>query len=538
MRRIGVILGLLLMLVAANGYWFELGRPIALADAKLARIACVSYAPYHEPGETPFDAHLVVSAQRIDADLATLARRFNCVRTYSVSAGLDQVPALARKHGMTVYLGIWLSRNALDNERELSHGIEIANRERDVVRAVIVGNEVLLRGELAQETLATHIERVKAATGLPVTYADVWEFWLKYPKVAPAVSFITIHILPYWEDEPVPIDAAIDHVRAIREQMQAAFAGRELLIGETGWPSEGRQRRGAVPSRVNQARFAREFLNWAEPAGVQYNVIEAFDQPWKRLLEGTVGGYWGFYDSHLSEKFPMLGAVVEEPDWRAGPIAGLIAAALALVVALAFWRDAPPALLVFVMGANAAGATLWAQWRQMGFANRSVDEWLLTGSLTLVALATVALQLVVLTQWSAGRRVLSAPRCLSDVRWRAADSGDVLGALRFVWLFCVAVVNLLLVFDARYRDFPAWLFVAPIAGYVLCALAAAPSDRAARAPLAIEERLLSCWAIASALIIIVLERPINLCADAWGALCVVLGLCVLGRSGLRRTRLR
>src|SRR5438876_920503 len=33
--------------------------------------------------------------------------------------------------------------------------------------------------------------------------------------------------------------------------------------------------------------------------------IEAYDQPWKRQLEGTVGGYWGLLDSARRElKYP------------------------------------------------------------------------------------------------------------------------------------------------------------------------------------------------------------------------------------------
>ena len=38
---------------------------------------------------------------------------------------------------------------------------------------------------------------------MPVTYADVWEFWLRYRDVYEAVDFVTIHILPYWEDFPI-----------------------------------------------------------------------------------------------------------------------------------------------------------------------------------------------------------------------------------------------------------------------------------------------------------------------------------------------
>ena len=95
---------------------------------------------------------------------------------------------------------------------------------------------------------------MKSHVTVPVTYADVWEFWLRNRELYDAVDFVTIHILPYWEDFPIPREIAAAHVDVIRKRMAVAFPGKEILIGETGWPSAGRMREGALPSRTNQAR--------------------------------------------------------------------------------------------------------------------------------------------------------------------------------------------------------------------------------------------------------------------------------------------
>src|SRR6185312_16636620 len=137
---------------------------------------------------------------------------------------------------------------------QISTGVALANRFPDVVRAVIVGNEALLRGEVSPAMLAETIRSVKSRVKMPVTYADVWEFWLRYAELAEAVDFVTIHILPYWEDEPVAASAAADHVDAIRRRVVAEFSGKEVVIGEVGWPSAGRMRAGALPSPSSQAR--------------------------------------------------------------------------------------------------------------------------------------------------------------------------------------------------------------------------------------------------------------------------------------------
>ena len=97
-------------------------------------------------------------------------------------------------------LGLWVSSHADRTKYQIDTGIALANRFPDVVRAVIVGNEALLRGEVSPAALGALIRSVKAQVPMPVTYADVWEFWLRNRELADAVDFVTVHILPYWED--------------------------------------------------------------------------------------------------------------------------------------------------------------------------------------------------------------------------------------------------------------------------------------------------------------------------------------------------
>jgi glucan 1,3-beta-glucosidase len=353
-------------------WWHARGQPVALPDAPIDRLPCVSYAPYRLPGQTPFTKGFVVSPAQIDADLALLAQRTRCVRTYSVDQGLDAVPGLARKHGLRVLLGLWIGRERAENERELARGLDVIRRDADAIDAVIVGNEVLLRRELPASVLADYIRRVRAATTLPVTYADVWEFWLQHPEVADAASFVTVHLLPYWEDEPMPIGRAVDHVVRVLARVRAAFPGRDVFVGEAGWPSRGRRREGAVPSAVNQARFVRE-LAAAATHRLRYNVIEAFDQPWKRRLEGTVGGFWGVLDAAGREKFPLRGPVVEDPGWRRGLVAAGLGAAL-FAFAGAAARSRLRGLFLLALAGAGLGAAVMAQQETIVAASRDAFE--------------------------------------------------------------------------------------------------------------------------------------------------------------------
>jgi exo-beta-1,3-glucanase (GH17 family) len=519
MRRPQAVLAVLVLLAAcANGYWIFQGSPRALVDASPGRIACVSYAPYRLAAESPFDPKAHVDEKRIEADLSVLSTRFNCVRTYSVGQGLDQVPGIAKRHHMKVLLGIWLSRDVLANQVEMTLASHLAQTEHDTITAIVVGNEVLLRGELSPSALIADIASVRATTDLPVTYADVWEFWLKYPEVAPAVSFITIHILPYWEDNPVPIEEAVAHVANIRERVAAKFPGRDILIGETGWPSAGRQRQGARPSLVNEARFIREFLNWAQANQVRYNVIEAFDQPWKRLLEGTAGGYWGIYDGALHEKFADAGPVVEAPHFRLPMIGGAILGLLFSFLLL-FTRQPRMVgvLMAFFLG-DGIGVVAAAQLRELLRAERTPLEWSVGIALSLFGLGSALLLARTLLAWRGDRQAAPSPAPQS----RFFLDGSI-GCLRFAWLYLASVMNLLLIFDGRYRDFPIFLYAAPVVGLTLVTLL----GERHRETIGRYTEFLSVWVAFSSVIVLVLETVRNGPADLW----VLLGL-VLGTPGV------
>jgi exo-beta-1,3-glucanase (GH17 family) len=267
LARAFVLLVLVGAAAAAYLHARTLGEPVVLVDAPRGRLQCVSYAPYHQPGQTPLVEGTLIPPAQIDADLARLARITDCVRTYSIDQGLDAVPRLAKRHGLKVMMGVWIGRDAVKNEQEIERALEIVKRERDSISAIIVGNEVLLRREQPPAALQRIIERFRRATPIPVTYADVWEFWLRNRELAASVSFVTVHILPYWEDEPVAVENAIAHVRDVHRMVRDAFPGKHVLIGETGWPSAGRNRHGAQPGPIEQARFVREFLVEAQAAG-------------------------------------------------------------------------------------------------------------------------------------------------------------------------------------------------------------------------------------------------------------------------------
>ncbi|HET6431923.1 glycosyl hydrolase family 17 protein [Dyella sp.] len=498
-------LGLILAAFGGLGWWWLAGRPVALPDAPSSRIACVSYAPYRLAGQTPYDPATFIPPGQIDADLRALSRRFDCVRTYSQGQGLDAVPAIAGRYGMKVLMGVWIGRDAAANAREIALATATARAHPQVLRGVIVGNEVLLRGEQSPAALAGYLRQARAALppAVPITYADVWEFWLRHPELAGSVDYITVHVLPYWEDDPVPPARAVQHVADVYARVRAAFPGKPVMIGETGWPSAGRPRQGATASLVNEARYLREFLRYAATARIPYNVIEAFDQGWKRAQEGTVGGYWGIFDADAQPKFPMEGPVTEIPRWWLGWLAAALGALVFVLAARVHGRRARAAL---GLAGIASGTALAWQVRQMLYACGPWWEWVLSGAACLAALLTALSLSRVLAAALQGRTVAPPSR-----------------RLRFGWLLVLAYEGLLLVFDGRYRDFPLGLFALPAVGYALVAMLgrAWPGERRR------EETFLAVVVPLLAAIVLAQELAISPVAWLWLGLNMLAGFAVL-----------
>ena len=71
----------------------------------------------------------------------------------------------------------------------------------------------------------------------------------------------------------------------------------------------------AVPNVVNEAKFIRGMIQIANHHGFDYNIVEAFNQPWKSNLEGVVGANWGLFSADRQAVFPLTGPVSENQNW-------------------------------------------------------------------------------------------------------------------------------------------------------------------------------------------------------------------------------
>jgi cellulose synthase/poly-beta-1,6-N-acetylglucosamine synthase-like glycosyltransferase/exo-beta-1,3-glucanase (GH17 family) len=353
MRRLSGVLVLIVIIIGNLGGWWLLNRPKNGVPWE-GTINSISFFPYRKD-DNPLENRFP-TPESIDSDLSLISPAVGSVRIYNATEAENSqvIPALAARHGLRVTAGAWLrgiwNRGELpidrpasqlsgddqksvslemkflfQNEEEIRNIIKLANENSNIDR-VIVGNETIQKGELSPQQLIRYIRKVKESVNQPVSTAEDLHSWLTYPELAQEVDFITLHILPYWQG--IPVEDSVKFALDQLHEAKHAFPGKHIYVGEIGWPSGGKGRGQAEPSLINQALFLRSFLNAAAAENIDYNIVEAFDQPWKRQIEWSVGTHWGIWDADRDPKFSMVEPVLEIKQW---PMMAFAATGLALL---------------------------------------------------------------------------------------------------------------------------------------------------------------------------------------------------------------
>ncbi|MGA7996178.1 MAG: glycosyltransferase [Bradyrhizobium sp.] len=344
------VVAVVLLVTAVHAAMWGVFREKQQAPDFRGILPSVSYAPF-ERGHTVADS--IADSEKIRTDLKKLSTLTRAVRLYSSTEGNELVPPVAAEFGLKVMVGAWIDKNTDRNEREILSAIELAKRNSNVI-GVVVGNETIYRGEQKVDDLIELIKRVKKSVNVPVTTGEIWNIWRDNPELGYSVDFIAAHVLPYWEN--FTASQAVDQAVAMYQLLRDQFPGKRIVIAEFGWPSAGYNLRNAVPGPFEQAVVLRNFVTRAEAIGLEYNIVEAIDQPWK-FFEGGVGPYWGILNAAREPKFSWVGPIVNPDYWKLATIALLVGILMSLPI---FKLARPTVLQALVLSAAANGVGAWA----------------------------------------------------------------------------------------------------------------------------------------------------------------------------------
>src|ERR1700688_1751337 len=380
-----VVAVLLLVAAVHTAMWGAL-RERQQAPDFTGVLPSVSYAPFEGTGHPDVDN--IPSVEKIRADMKRLAPLTRAIRLYSSTGGVELVPPIAAEFGLKVTVGAWIDKNAERNEREIDAAINLARHNSNVI-GVVVGNETVYRGEQKVDDLIELIKKVEKSVNVPVTTGEIWNIWRDNPQLGYSVDFIAAHVLPYWEN--FTAGQAVDQAVYLYGLLREKFPGKRIVIAEFGWPSAGYNLKNAEPGPFQQAAVLRNFVTRAEAIGMEYNIVEAIDQPWK-FFEGGVGPYWGILNAAREPKFSWTGPIINPDYWKLATIAVLVG----ILMSLPILRLAQPTVLQSLLlsaaanGVGAWAATVFAYWAGHYFVFGSAFA-LTLGLILLVPLVLIAM---------------------------------------------------------------------------------------------------------------------------------------------------
>jgi len=251
----------------------------------------------YEDGQKPGD---IISEAQVRHRMNILKPHTKWIRSFSCIEGNEWIPIVAKEMGLKTLVGAWLGDDPEKNELEIKELIKLA--KEGFVDIAAVGNEVMYRGDLSEDQLLAFISKVKAEIPhIPVGYVDAYYEFSDCPAITEACDLILCNCYPFWEG--CPFENSLDYMKEMYNQAKAAANGKEVIITETGWPSQGENTKGAQPSMQSARDYFINTQLWSANDHIPVFYFSSFDESWKVGAEGIVGAYWGIWDKNEKLKF-------------------------------------------------------------------------------------------------------------------------------------------------------------------------------------------------------------------------------------------
>ena len=248
-------------------------------------------------GQKPGD---IITEEEVRRRMEILKPHSRWIRSFSCTEGNELIPKVAKEFGIKTLVGAWLGNDPEINQREVEGLIKLA--KEGLVDIAAVGNEVMYRKELTEDELLEFIHHVKAEIPhIPVGYVDAYYEFSHRHRITEACDVILCNCYPFWEG--CPFENSLDYMKQMYNQAKDAGNGKQVIITETGWPSQGENLQGSIPGEKNAKDYFINTQMWSANENIPVFYFSSFDESWKVGAEGTVGAYWGIWDKNEKLKF-------------------------------------------------------------------------------------------------------------------------------------------------------------------------------------------------------------------------------------------
>ena len=251
----------------------------------------------YEEGQKPGD---IISESQVRRRIEILQPHTKWVRSFSCTEGNELIPKVAKEYGIKTLVGAWLGNDPEINKREIEGLIKLA--KEGLVDIAAVGNEVMYRKDLSEDELLDFIKKVKTEIPhVPVGYVDAYYEFSHRPRITALCDVVLCNCYPFWEG--CPFENSLDYMKQMYFQAKAAANGKEVIITETGWPSQGENLKASIPAENSARDYFINTQLWSANDNIPVFYFSSFDESWKVGAEGTVGAYWGIWDKNEKLKF-------------------------------------------------------------------------------------------------------------------------------------------------------------------------------------------------------------------------------------------
>jgi exo-beta-1,3-glucanase (GH17 family) len=274
----------------------------------------MSTIPFHQPGVTYNGLHSTENptAAQVAADFATTRQHFERARTYypQYGGGAVDVGKVARDVNLNLLLGLFLFPGHDDWTAANYQDFIKPAVARGNIDGILVGNED--PDMIGYGIIPKFLQQAKSDfPQIPVGTSQTSNFWLSDGRAAqllPLVDFIGVNIYPAWDwshadgqNQPIGVtpENGFNSFTATYGQVQSKYAGKQIVVTETGWPSTfGPTGAQQFPVGISNPRdYLQRVTAWAQSQQVVLYIHNMFDDQFGVNTTSPFNYHFGLIDN-------------------------------------------------------------------------------------------------------------------------------------------------------------------------------------------------------------------------------------------------